>query len=143
MKICYKCNKEKDESTFCMNRSKKDGLDIYCKDCIKEGRSEIRKRCFDHYGPHCKFCGTSFDLQLDHVDGNGSSWRRQMSGRNRSGLSSTGLYHFLAARDFPTGFQVLCRKCNIAKGQMSNDQFYTWVKEMYANIFSKQGQNIS
>ena len=34
MKICLKCNKSKNPSEFSKNRAKKDGLDIYCKDCL-------------------------------------------------------------------------------------------------------------
>ena len=35
-KKCCKCNIEKGITSFCKNKSKKDGLDIYCRDCNKE-----------------------------------------------------------------------------------------------------------
>ena len=35
MKYCYKCKKEKDETEFHKNRSKKDGLCCECKACKK------------------------------------------------------------------------------------------------------------
>lgn len=35
-KKCNKCNIEKNITSFCKNKSKKDGLDIYCRDCNKE-----------------------------------------------------------------------------------------------------------
>jgi hypothetical protein len=35
MKICKKCNIDKSELEFNKNKYKKDGLDIYCKECIK------------------------------------------------------------------------------------------------------------
>ena len=35
MKICKKCLSSKDELEFGNDKSKKDGLTIYCKDCLK------------------------------------------------------------------------------------------------------------
>lgn len=34
-KICYKCKIEKSSELFRKNKSKKDGLNSYCKDCYK------------------------------------------------------------------------------------------------------------
>lgn len=52
MKICKKCESRKDESDFGKNKSRKDGLSFYCKQCIsilgKENtlkhREKLRKR---------------------------------------------------------------------------------------------------
>ncbi|MHC4245149.1 MAG: hypothetical protein ACYSU4_22300 [Planctomycetota bacterium] len=35
MKQCTKCKKRKDESEFGKDRSRKDGLSLWCKDCIQ------------------------------------------------------------------------------------------------------------
>ncbi len=35
MKLCLKCNIEKDFILFSLNKNKKDGLEIYCKECRK------------------------------------------------------------------------------------------------------------
>ena len=35
MKICYKCKGEKDESEFNKKKSRKDGLQSFCKSCEK------------------------------------------------------------------------------------------------------------
>ncbi len=40
MKICKKCLNPKDESEFGVDKSKKDGLSIYCKDCQKQIRED-------------------------------------------------------------------------------------------------------
>lgn len=47
MKICKKCLNPKDESEFGVDKSKKDGLSIYCKDCQKEIREKYKGK-YDH-----------------------------------------------------------------------------------------------
>jgi hypothetical protein len=49
MKICTKCKQEKDESSFYVDRSHKDGLSYYCKDCARK-----RGRDFYHNNPNQK-----------------------------------------------------------------------------------------
>jgi uncharacterized protein YnzC (UPF0291/DUF896 family) len=44
-KICSKCKLEKNISEFWKEKKKKDGLQIYCKDCCKK----IRKEYFKEY----------------------------------------------------------------------------------------------
>lgn len=41
MKKCQKCGRELPETEFYKNRAQKDGLQTYCKDCIKE-RDKLR-----------------------------------------------------------------------------------------------------
>lgn len=47
-KICYKCGIEKDVGEFYKNRSRKDGLDHYCKVCKRNKMKEYKKT------PQCK-----------------------------------------------------------------------------------------
>jgi hypothetical protein len=47
MKICKKCLNSKNESEFTLDKSKKDNLTIYCKDCQKLKREKY-KGTFDH-----------------------------------------------------------------------------------------------
>ncbi len=42
MKQCTKCKKRREESEFSKNRSRKDGLSLWCKDCE---RAYMRERC--------------------------------------------------------------------------------------------------
>jgi len=47
MKICKKCLNPKDESEFGVDKSKKDGISIYCKDCLKLIREKYKGK-YDH-----------------------------------------------------------------------------------------------
>jgi hypothetical protein len=44
MKVCVRCGIEKDESEFGVDNKKKDGLNIYCRECVKEKNRESRAR---------------------------------------------------------------------------------------------------
>jgi len=62
MKTCYKCNLEKDVIHFNKNKSKSDGLDIYCKPCVIEKsrkyspRKEKKQTVFEN-SRICLTCG--------------------------------------------------------------------------------------
>lgn len=74
-----------------------------------------RKRVLDHYGNKCVICGSTEDLHIDHIDGNGKEHRIAMNRRN--------VDNYLIANNFPHGFQVLCRKHNMMKQDMSMAEF--------------------
>jgi len=44
MKLCKKCLQSKDLSNFTIDKSKKDNLTIYCKDCLKLIREENKDK---------------------------------------------------------------------------------------------------
>lgn len=44
MKHCNKCDRDLDEGMFYSNRSKKDGLNDHCKDCVKEYRLKFKEK---------------------------------------------------------------------------------------------------
>jgi len=44
MKICYKCDTEKEESEFSINKTKSDGLNTECKECQKSYFKEYYKK---------------------------------------------------------------------------------------------------
>jgi len=51
MKRCSRCKKTKDESDFAKDRSRKDGLSHWCKNCDRDyGRKKYRKK----KGPHVR-----------------------------------------------------------------------------------------
>lgn len=48
-------------------------------------------------------------LTLDHVLNDGAKHRREI------GANGLGVYYWLRDNAFPSGFQVLCWNCNLAK----------------------------
>ena len=70
----------------------------------KEGKAE------------CVKCGFSnLDaLAIDHINEDGAAHRRQLWNTSR-GRGGGGIYHWLRARGFPSGFQTLCFNCNTIK----------------------------
>ena len=58
-------------------------------------------------------------LQVDHING---------KGRQHNTSIKTSLYNWLIKNDFPEGFQILCRNCNVIK---------RWDNEEYANQYTK------
>lgn len=50
MKRCFKCNKIKSLSEFQKDRSKKDGLQIYCKSCRKEYQQSLQGKATSRKG---------------------------------------------------------------------------------------------
>jgi hypothetical protein len=80
-----------------------------------------RQAVFDHYGWCCVCCGSAERLSIDHIAGDGGKHRRQIG--NGRPASSAQLYRWLIANGFPPGFQTLCRRCNLSKGDRAACQF--------------------
>jgi hypothetical protein len=78
---------------------------------VAEYRGSLRERVFAHYGTACACCGTTENLSIDHIDGNGTEHRQQI-GKNKLGVH---FYRWLIENNFPPGFQALCRGCNSSK----------------------------
>ena len=78
MKTCASCKQDKEHSEFHKNRSRKDGLNPYCKDCCSEKatvrRKNYTKPFFDYkVEKGCEICGYNEHpaaLQFDHIDRN-------------------------------------------------------------------------
>lgn len=103
MRRCPECKFSKADHEFPGNGDK-------CSQCrseqYKRTRDETRKAVLDLLGGRCACCGESeyVFLDLDHVDNDGYSDRRDKRGATWR----------LALKD-PDRFQVLCRNCNWAK----------------------------
>ncbi|MFF4026970.1 hypothetical protein ACFYY5_29380 [Nocardia elegans] len=50
-------------------------------------------------------------MTIDHINGNGAAHRRSL-GKNAGSLQ---VWRSLIADNFPSGYQVLCWNCNVAK----------------------------
>lgn len=129
-KICSRCKVDKEQKQFHKDRTKKDGLSYYCKECTREYNKEYRKthpelkdkkkkywieyrlKVLSYYSNgelKCNCCGENIYefLSIDHIDGGGNSHRKE--------LGSKYIYSWLIQNNFPEGFQVLCHNCNMAK----------------------------
>jgi hypothetical protein len=83
---------------------------LYCREVEKERDNKIKDLTFNVYGGYvCSCCGETIKefLTIDHINNDGGIHRRQIKNRN--------IYKWLKKNSFPTGFQVLCWNCNLAK----------------------------
>jgi hypothetical protein len=81
----------------------------------REEYHQLINDVIDGYGGKCACCGETRKefLSIDHVDGNGSKYNREM------GFSGSQFYRWLRQNNYPDGFQVLCFNCNCGKGTYS------------------------
>lgn len=84
-------------------------------DYMREKRQRDRNLVFAHYGEQCACCGEKerMFLTIDHVKNDGAEHRRNIPGQIGKGGSS--FFDWLVRKDFPEGFQTLCRNCNWGK----------------------------
>jgi hypothetical protein len=77
--------------------------------------------------PCCRCCGENFHvdfLAVDHIAG----WKKMdfepelVELGYSSSMGTNNLMHWLIVNNFPTGFQILCHKCNFAKGIIRNNK---------------------
>ena len=88
------------------------------KACRDRWKAKLRLEVLIHYSksnsntPQCVCCGerTLEFLTIDHVNG------RKGLPRAERQLAGIKLYTWLRKNSYPTGFQVLCANCNLAKG---------------------------
>jgi len=75
--------------------------------------ARLRDQVFGHYGRSCACCGTTENLSIDHVNGDGAGHREELFGRRHGGGDQ--FYRWLVKNGFPAGFQTLCLPCNQSK----------------------------
>lgn len=141
IKTCSKCkNTFKTAERFFNKRLQSiDGFMGYCRICEKEtnkrkiyslASNPVRKEKIARYGssyrkarrlmaliayggenPLCSCCGEMERdfLCIDHINGGGNNHRKAIM---KQGLDT---YSWLARNNYPSGFQVLCHNCNMAK----------------------------
>ena len=74
----------------------------------REKLAKARATVLEHYGASCACCGTTDQLSIDHVNGDGHLHRQEVRG---------SLYLWLIGEGYPDGFQTLCKACNTSKGR--------------------------
>lgn len=138
-KVCTKCNTLKPKDSYYSNKKwTTDGLQSWCKECIKKSRKDyynrdiekLRKKGRDDrkkeklalinaYGGKCVCCGESQweFLTIDHINNDGAEHRRRLGKGIKSKGSTTMVWRYLRKNGYPKGeFQLLCFNCNCAKG---------------------------
>ena len=103
IKVCPKCDTEKSLDSFGSNRSTKDGLQTYCKECVSSDRLKDKygitledyDRMLEDQGGSCAVCGT------EHPGGKG----RFHVDHNHSTGKVRGL---------------LCHSCNVGLGALKD-----------------------
>jgi len=73
---------------------------------------DLRLKVIGYYSNGLMCCGCCGEkmlefLTIDHINGQGHQHRKNINNK---------LYNWLKAENFPTGYQVLCMNCNLAKG---------------------------
>lgn len=98
----------------------------------KAAYDTIKLAVFAAYGCECVYCGErDFDqLSIDHMDGNGKAWREE------TGREGPMFWYWLRDQGYPSGFQTLCIRCNLAKGNFSDTEFRAWVATVCTRLFS-------
>jgi predicted restriction endonuclease len=106
----------------------RDSKSEYCKDCRKIVRREKhsafclaryhkhRRAVIAAYGGKCACCGeTEYDfLEVDHIANDGAADRAK-HGAGRKGKAGSNWYAWVVKNDFPSGLQILCANCHLAK----------------------------
>jgi 5-methylcytosine-specific restriction endonuclease McrA len=82
--------------------------------------------------PTCLKCGTddidAAHLQIDHVNGGGNKHRVEVLGRLAGGHP---FYLWLRRNGYPSGYQTLCRRCNLNKRNTTDKQGVNNESEIY------------
>lgn len=127
-KTCTKCNQIKYRKLFSKSSGRRDGLNGWCKRCMKriskkylkakakqsrEYRAALRLEVLQHYSnckkPFCACCKINIleFLSIDHKKGGGTQHKKTIGAH---------LYEWLKKNKFPAGFRILCHNCNQSLG---------------------------
>lgn len=90
-------------------------------------RLKLRLLVLGHYSNGTMVCACCNEtevcfLSIDHINGGGCAHRKAIGGGGST-------YAWLKKNKFPSGFQVLCHNCNLAKGFYGRCPHRTYVKE--------------
>jgi hypothetical protein len=132
-KFCTSCKQEKCVNDFSYNPCQKDGRANWCKDCHRKDaqrrnnanpdyykqvsyrkRIKLRYAVLSHYSGGVPICACCKETEIkflciDHMNGGGNAHRKTLP-------RGFYIYQWLKNQEYPTGFQVLCHNCNMAKG---------------------------
>lgn len=118
---CKTCQNEYNHRYYAANRAAlqeqqrqyREGDPEAHRERVRKWRAALRRQVFGHYGTACACCGTTKNLTIDHVNGQGARHRHELFGTQRAGADR--FYVWLLDQGFPPGYQTLCRTCNLSK----------------------------
>lgn len=138
-KQCCKCGNKLPKSEFHKHRNRKDGLQTWCKSCVKEHGSDpnrktkatkralnayyrMKNEIFDILGRKCARCGFGDvrALQIDHVSGGGRKHLNKHPGTHSYYKSI--LEELKTIPESGKKYQTLCANCNAIK-RIENKEF--------------------
>lgn len=123
-KTCCTCGHRKPLNEFWRESRSQDGRRGRCKSCGTRSDSlwlrDMHNRVFNHYGRVCVCCGSTKDLTLDHVHGNGPEHLKRLGIQ-----AGCKFYAWLIRNNFPAecepgqayALQTMCLSCNSSKGR--------------------------
>jgi hypothetical protein len=117
-KYCQACQKIKaKEWTESAIAKRPEYYRVKNREDARRHRMAVRLRALGNYSNQTFACACCAESErdfftIDHIKGNASSQSKAL-GIPRS---SYRLYEWLIRNQFPAGYQVLCMKCNMAKG---------------------------
>jgi hypothetical protein len=120
MKTCKYCEQLKPLTEFYKNKTKSDGLTIYCKDCSKE-----KERIFHKNNPHLKkFRNRKHMLDSDKKSITYDTFSKMLNEQdNKCGICNTDMKKPYIDHNHNTGLvrMLLCHYCNTLLGMAKED----------------------
>jgi hypothetical protein len=85
------------------------------KESIRNRNKKLLEEIFDHYGHKCSIikCGSLNNLRVDHIGG--CKKDKYLKGHN--------LWRWLKKNNFPSGYRILCTRCNTLDGYLRSSPF--------------------
>lgn len=128
-RVCKECGIE---LTYGVNwtKSYKAKRNYICKPCEKERRhTEPRKELIKLYGGCCAYCGDCdhSHLQLDHIKGDARNDRVQLAHIKSKSNKGRKIWQNALATYQPEKYQILCYRCNAAKSDGTEAEFFDWI----------------
>lgn len=136
MKTCYRCKIDKELDEFNKDSKKKDGLNLYCKGCLKEMKAE-KKITEEILEKKCKCCLeikviNEFNLDRGKKDNYNIYCKKCVKEKNENSISKNKIENIT---------EKICIKCNETKNilnfhinKKSKDGYYIYCKLCTINI---------
>jgi 5-methylcytosine-specific restriction endonuclease McrA len=92
-------------------------------------RNADRDAALARYGTKCAYCGSTDQLQIDHINDDGREHRQ-------GDLEAVTIHRWLRKHGYPEGFQTLCQSCNQRKARLAR----SWAPRAYKSRWLAQAR---